>query len=102
MMFGDLPPSSSVSGSSRSAALRITVRPVATLPVNVTLEIPGCATSAAPGLLAVPGDDVENARRQIALERDPRKLEATEGVSSAGLMTAVLPAASAGAIPRAA
>jgi hypothetical protein len=43
--------------------------PVAALPVNVTLSMPGCADSAAPGLAGA-GDEVEHAGREIALGQD--------------------------------
>ena len=47
-MFGDLPPSSTLTRYIESAADRSTNRPVADEPVNDTLSTPGCATSVAP------------------------------------------------------
>jgi integrase/recombinase XerD len=52
-MFGDLPPSSSVAGISLSAALRATIRPVSTEPVNATLRTRGCCTHVSPKALVL-------------------------------------------------
>ena len=46
--IGLLPPSSSVTGISFSAAALDTMRPTSTDPVNVTLRTFGCATNGAP------------------------------------------------------
>jgi hypothetical protein len=48
MIDGPLPPSSSVTRFSVSAAVRMIVRPVAVEPVKVTLRTSGWAVSAAP------------------------------------------------------
>ena len=59
--LGDLPPSSSVTRLSDSAAAAITRFPVATPPVNAIPSTPGCDTSAAPAapwpgrMLSTPG-----------------------------------------------
>jgi len=47
-MFGDFPPSSTLTRLIESAAERSTSRPTDEEPVNDTLSTPGCATSAAP------------------------------------------------------
>ena len=72
---GLLPPSSSVTGTAFLAAAICTSAPVATEPVNERWSTPGCAASAAPGLLAEAGDDVERARRQAGLGADARERE---------------------------
>src|ERR1700731_213291 len=53
-IFGDLPPSSSVTRFSVSAALFTIILPTAALPVNATLSTPGWATSAAPAVSPKP------------------------------------------------
>ena len=45
-----------------------------------------------------PGDDVDDARRQVGLAADVGEQERDSGVVDAGFSTTVLPAASAGAI----
>src|SRR6266403_2216864 len=53
-MFGDLPPSSSVTRLRVSAALLTITLPTAALPVKAILSTPGCATSAAPAVSPMP------------------------------------------------
>src|SRR5271155_823354 len=96
-MFGDLPPSSSVTRFSVSAALLTMIFPTAALPVNAILSTPGCATSAAPAvspapftILTTPGG-APHSSNQLATSI------AVSGVCSAGFRTQAQPAASAGA-----
>src|SRR5271154_3840312 len=96
-MFGDFPPSSSVTRLSVSAALFTIILPTAALPVNATLSTPGCATSAAPvvspgplTILTTPGG-APHSSNQLATSI------AVSGVCSAGFSTQVQPAANAGA-----
>ena len=95
-MLGDFPPSSRVTGTTRSAAAAMTARPTSVEPVNDTFATPGCRTSSAPVrpspviTLTTPGG--MPASRHSAASRN-----AVSGVCSAGLTTTVHPAASAGA-----
>ncbi len=96
-MFGDLPPSSSVIVLSVSAALRMIALPVVVSPVNATLSMPGCSTSAWPTdepgpvmTFSTPGGSPTS----IAIS--PSAM-AVSGVWLAGLRMTVLPHASAGA-----
>ena len=97
-MLAALPPSSRVSALSvpgDALAIRL---PISVEPVNATLSTPGWVTSAIP-ISPGPGDDVDDARRQVGLAADVGEQQrATAGVVDAGLRTTVLPAARAGAI----
>jgi hypothetical protein len=92
----DFPPSSRVTGMSRSPQLRAMMRPAAVDPVKAILSTPGCLTSASPvsrppvTTLTTPGGN-PTASTAAASAR------ASRGVSAAGLMTTVHPTASAGA-----
>ena len=96
--LGDFPPSSSVIGWRARPAAAATSRPVAALPVNATMSTRGLPTNADPTVGPSP-------RRQLttpigtsaALSMRLRAWITIAGVSSAGLMTQALPAASAGA-----
>jgi len=94
-MFGDLPPSSSVTRFSVSAAPRMISLPTAVDPVNAILSIPGCATIALP----VSGPPV---RMLITPEGNPASMTKSPSFSvvsevcSAGFSTSVFPHASAG------
>ena len=68
MMFGDLPPSSSVTRLSARPALAPISRPTAVEPVNAILSTPGWSTSAAP-VSPSPVTHVEHARREADLQR---------------------------------
>src|ERR1700722_12610286 len=96
-MLGDLPPSSSVTRLSVSAALLTMSLPTAALPVNAILSTPGCATSAAPAvspgpltIFTTPGGKPTSANQFASSS-------AVSGVCSAGFRMQVQPAASAGA-----
>src|SRR5438045_1946496 len=54
-MFGDLPPSSSVSFFIVSAAVFIRCLPTSVEPVNEILSMPGCFTIASPAMDPLPG-----------------------------------------------
>ncbi len=96
-MLGDLPPSSSVAGISRSAAALYTPRPPASAPVKATLATLRCATSGTPTCSPKPvttfstpgGKPTSSNTRASAMDEAE--------VDSDGLSTTVLPAASAGA-----
>ena len=97
MMFGLLPPSSSVTRLSALPHLAPISRPTTVEPVKATLSTPGLSTSAAPvspspvSTLTVPGGNP--ASRQSS----PRR-SAVSGVCSAGFRISEHPAASAGEI----
>ena len=95
-MFADLPPSSSVTGVKRWAAAWPTARPASTPPVSEILSTSGCSTSALPVspspvmTLKTPGGKPTPAASSATASIDA-------DVTSDGLTTTVLPAASAGA-----
>src|SRR4029078_9377056 len=93
---GDLPPSSSVTCLSPSAAARATRSPVGTEPVTDTLDTDECDTSAAPTSPA-PCTTLNAPAGSPAAARISASARALNGVSSDGLNTIELPAASAGA-----
>ncbi len=94
-MFGDLPPSSSVTRLSALPAFAPISRPTAVEPVNAILSTSGWSTSAAPvapspvSTLSTPGG------KPTSSASSPRR-SALSGVCSAGFSTIVQPAASAG------
>ena len=94
-MFGDLPPSSSVTRFSVSAAPRMISLPTAVDPVNAILSMPGMSHHRLAGLRTA-GHDVQHARRQARFDRQFAQAQAVSGVCSAGFNTMVLPQASAG------
>ena len=94
-MNGSLPPISRFTRATRSAQAAATRLPVATEPVKAMPSTRGSATIASPtspapaSTLTTPGGQVlEAARASISVD---------SGVSSDGLQTTALPAASAGA-----
>src|SRR5260221_444152 len=96
-IIGLLPPSSSVTGMSLSAAAWYTIFPVSTEPVKVTLPTPLWATSGAPQ----PGPSPVNRLKRPGgstwfMIWQARK--AASGASSAALTMTALPATRAGAI----
>ena len=95
-MFGDLPPSSSVTGMRFCEAYCMIRRPVVVSPVKAILAMRGEEASGLPHsrpkpltMLRVPGGS------RSAMSSATTRIEA--GVCSAGLSTTQLPAASAGA-----
>ena len=95
MMFGDLPPSSSVTRFSALPALAPISRPTAVDPVNAILSTPGWSTSAAPVSPSPVTTFSTPAGMPASSASSPRR-SAVSGVCSAGLSTTVQPAASAG------
>src|ERR1700731_3101930 len=96
-MLGDLPPSSSVTRLSVSAALFTIILPTAALPVKATLSTPGCATSAAPVVSPKPLTIFTTPGGKPASSNQLANSIAVSGVCSAGLRMQVQPAAIAGA-----
>ena len=95
-MFGDLPPSSSVTGMMFCAAYCMISRPVTVSPVKPTLAMRGLVASALPisppgplTMFSTPGGRMS--------PRTSASLSIDHGVGEAGLITEQLPAASAGA-----
>ncbi len=101
-MFALLPPSSSVTGMMRLAALTAISRPTRVEPVKTTLATPGCSTSRAPATGPVPGSTWKTSGGNPTSRPSAASRCAVSGVCSAGLRTTVFPAASAGATPQAA
>ena len=96
MMFGDLPPSSSVTRLSARPALAPISRPTAVEPVNAILSTSGWSTSAAP-VEPSPVMTLSTPSGIPASSASSPRRSAVSGVCSAGLSTIVQPAASAGA-----
>ena len=89
-----MPPSSSVTGRSRSPASEATRRPVSTEPVKTTFAVPGARTSASPA--SAPPWTTCTSRFGAPASRKTRWTHAPEsGVTSEGLTTTALPAATA-------
>jgi hypothetical protein len=97
-MFGDLPPSSSVTRARCEAAPRMTARPVAVPPVKATLSTPGCSTSGAPASSPNPVTTLNTPGGKPASSNSAANSSVEHGACSAGLTTTQQPAASAGAI----
>src|SRR6478609_8001747 len=97
MMFADFPPNSRVSGMIRSAAILPMARPVATEPVNATFATTGCCTRAAPAPCPVPSTTLSVPAGNPTSVASCASRTVVEEVLSDGLITTVLPAASAGA-----
>ena len=67
-MFGDLPPSSSVTFLRLLLPAACTIsRPTSVEPVKATLSTSGWAASAAPAVSPKPGDDIHHALREARL-----------------------------------
>ena len=97
---GDLPPSSSVSGTRRSAASAARWRPVATDPVNAIFRTSGWAASGVPtsGPAPVTTFSTPSGNPASAARRARSRVEVE--VSSDGFATTAFPTASAGASAR--
>ena len=93
---GDLPPSSSVTGTGPAAAARMTARPVGTDPVTVILSTPTCELRASPTNPS-PCTTEKTPGGNPASSSTSANATALSGVCSEGLKTIALPAASAGA-----
>ena len=96
-IVGDLPPSSSVTGISLSAARRASARPVVVPPVNDTFFTSGCFTIASPITEPLPGTTLTTPFGTPACSQMRPSSSAASGVTSAGFTITALPAASAGA-----
>ena len=96
MMHAFLPPSSSVTRCIVAAAPRAMAAPAAGEPVKETLATPAWRASAAPVARSPGSTPTTPGGRPASTARAPR-CSALSGVCSAGLMTTVQPAASAGA-----
>ena len=94
-MLADLPPSSSVTRLMVSAAWRAMPRPTSVEPVNATLATSGCSTRREPHTLPGPATTFSTPSGSTVAAIFSSST-AVSGVSSAGLSTTVLPAASAG------
>ena len=97
---GDLPPSSSTHFTGRRAAACCTSVPTSVEPVKVTKSMPGWPASAAPASSPRPVTMFSAPAGRPASVAISAKRSADRQVSSAGLSTAALPIASAGATVR--
>ena len=96
-MVGDLPPSSSETGISFSAAWRAMPRPTSVPPVKATRAISGWVTSASPITEPGPGSTLTIPFGMPAASQMRPSSSATSGVTPAGFRITAQPAASAGA-----
>ena len=97
-MWAALPPSSMVTGLRCSPATLAACRPTAVEPVKAILSTPGWRSSASPTTWPLPVTTLSTPSGTPASESSWAMKSALSGVSSAGLWTTALPAASAGAI----
>ena len=97
---GDLPPSSSVTGTTLAAAAAWTRAPTATEPVKEMWSMPGCAASAAPASSPRPGTTLSAPGGRPASAAIAAKASAVRLASSAGFSTQALPMASAATTER--
>ena len=97
MMFGDFPPSSSVTRFSERPAFAPISRPTAVDPVNAILCTPGWSTIAAPVSPSPVSTLITPSGKPASCASCP-SLIALRGVCSAGFRIVVQPAASAGEI----
>ena len=95
--LADLPPSSSVTRLIVCAAPAAIVRPTSVEPVKATLATSGCSTSRCPHVRPGPATTLTTPSGSPRRRAMRSNSSAVSGVSSAGLSTTVLPAASAGA-----
>ena len=99
-MLALLPPSSSVTRFTWSAQPAMIRLPTSVEPVKQTLRTAGCVTKRSPTIEPFPGMTVKTpSGKPASRPSSPRRI-AVNGVSSAGLRTTVLPAASAGPRPQ--
>src|ERR1700687_3318998 len=96
-MVGDLPPSSSVTSLTVSAASFTMILPTAAEPVKAILFTSGCLTSGEPQLSPKPVITFTTPFGSPTSSNHFASSSAVSGVCSAGLSTQVQPAASAGA-----
>ena len=98
-ILADLPPSSSVTGTTWSAAAFMIAIPVGTEPVKVMWSMPGWEASAAP-VSRPPVTTLKTPAGSPASTATSARRTTLRPASAAGLATTPLPHASAGAIPR--
>ncbi len=96
-MFGDFPPSSSVTRFRVSAPARMMSLPTSFDPVNPTLSTPGCVVSGAPAVSPKPVSTWSTPAGRPASSRIAGSCRQVSGVCSGGLRMKVQPAAIAGA-----
>ena len=96
-MLGFLPPSSTATRFTVSADARMIAWPVARPPVKLTMSTSGCAASGAPTAGPVPSRMLTTPGGTPASSTSRTSSTDVSGVTSLGLITLVLPAASAGA-----
>ena len=96
-LVADVPPSSSETGIILSAAMWAMCLPVAVPPVNDTRLTSGCFVIASPITEPRPSSTLIRPFGRPACSHRRASSSAISGVTSAGLMTTALPAASAGA-----
>ena len=96
MTFADLPPNSSVTRLIVAAAPAAIERPTSVEPVKAILATSGCSTRRWPHVRPGPTRTFTTPSGSPASRAISAKRSAVNGVSSAGLSTTVLPAASAG------
>ena len=99
-MLALLPPSSRVTRFTCSAQPAMIRLPTSVEPVKQTLRTSGCVTNRSPTIEPLPGSTVSTCSGSPASSASSPIRIAVSGVSSAGLSTTVLPAASAGAKPQ--
>ena len=97
MMFGDLPPSSSDTFLTVSAAALSTRMPARVEPVNDTMSMPGCADNDAPTVGPSPSTRLNTPGGTPASCRISAMMCPENGAISEGFSTIVQPQASAGA-----
>ena len=96
-MFGDLPPSSRPTFLKPRAAVSAMTRPVASEPVKAIFAVSGCSTSGMPTSLPKPVTTLTTPAGKPACSTSLTNSSVDAEVNSEGLITTVLPAASAGA-----
>ncbi len=99
-MFALLPPSSRVTRLTCCAQPAMTERPTSVDPVKQIFRTAGWSTNRCPTTLPLPGRICNTPSGSPASSASSPIRSALSGVSSAGLSTTVLPAASAGANPQ--
>ena len=95
--LADLPPSSSATRLTVSAASAATLRPAPVEPVNETMSTSGCPASASPTTGPWPVTRLNTPGGSPASWKISASAYADSGATSLGLSTTVQPAASAGA-----
>src|SRR5262249_34532821 len=97
MRLGDLPPSSSATRLTDSAASAATRLPARVEPVNDTMSTPSCEAIASPTTGPYPETRLKTPGGSPASSMMSASAYAASGATSLGLSTTVQPAASAGA-----